>query len=290
MQIAIVDVETTGLVPRDGGITELAVQVFDSQTMRVVADYASLNDPGCEIPERIQELTDISPAMVKGESIDWRQVSELLLDVALVTAHRASFDRAWIEAKGTGLPVLRWACSKLMIDWIGYHCMPHNSLEYLAFRHGLLCCCPEHVGYNGPQCHRAGGDVDLLRRLLWCADRNPKRAGRTYLDEMLEAAAEQWCIVRACGAPFECKDALREGGFSWSAPQRVWWKLERNSRLPELKAWMIENAYLGDAGRASTARATMVDPTEPDLEVRLGLREAAPARPAVQRLFAEAVS
>lgn len=267
MKLCILDTETTGLDPLTCGITEIAVSLVDDTTLEVLESYTSLNDPCMPIPQAITELTGIDDAMVAGQEIDATRVHRMMTSAAMVIGHRVSFDRGFIEQHLTR-PTVRYGCSKMMIDWAS-HGQRSTSLEDLAYRHGLLCCCPGHAT-TGPQEHRAAGDVELLRRLLDCRD--PKRPGRRYVEELLEAAADQWKVAKAIDAPFETKDAIRDNGFRFARAGKFWWKLVRASHLSDLSAWLLVNAYLGDPALACRKRAVNVDPTLPNFEEAYGLK------------------
>lgn len=59
----VVDLETTGFSPADCGITELgAVRVRDGQ---ITAEFSSLVNSGCEIPDNVTAITGITNEMVQ---------------------------------------------------------------------------------------------------------------------------------------------------------------------------------------------------------------------------------
>jgi DNA polymerase-3 subunit epsilon/ATP-dependent DNA helicase DinG len=61
--IVALDIETTGLNPKKDAIIEIGVRLFDGT--RVEADWTSLINPHCHIPEFITGLTGISNEMVR---------------------------------------------------------------------------------------------------------------------------------------------------------------------------------------------------------------------------------
>ncbi|WP_028662208.1 DEDD exonuclease domain-containing protein, partial [Saccharomonospora iraqiensis] len=103
----IVDLETTGGPPGARGITEVgAVKVRGGE---VLAEFATLVDPGVPIPPQIVELTGITSAMVAdAPPID--EVLPAFLEFAsgcVLVAHNAGFDVSF----------LRTACHDLGYRW-----------------------------------------------------------------------------------------------------------------------------------------------------------------------------
>ena len=97
MMYCIVDIETTGGVPKESGITEIAILVHDGE--RVVQEYQTLVNPQRPIPFYITNLTGISNAMVASaptfKSIA-QEVFELLNNNYFV-AHNVGFDYSFIN-------------------------------------------------------------------------------------------------------------------------------------------------------------------------------------------------
>jgi DNA polymerase III subunit epsilon len=106
IDFAIVDLETTGMVPEEAMITEIgAVLVCGG---RVRAQFSSLVNPGSAIPEQVAVLTGISDAMV-ASAPPLATVLAGFLSFAqgcVLAAHNASFDIAFLTAacKSCGLP------------------------------------------------------------------------------------------------------------------------------------------------------------------------------------------
>lgn len=94
----IVDLETTGSRPGDDRITEIgAVKVRGGQ---MLGEFATLVDPGREIPPQIVRLTGISTAMVY-DAPPIAQVLPAFLEFArgsVLVAHNARFDMGFLRA------------------------------------------------------------------------------------------------------------------------------------------------------------------------------------------------
>lgn len=93
----VVDLETTGGSPADAGITEIgAVKVQGGQ---VVAEFATLVNPGHEVPAFIASLTGITTAMLSGApSVPTATASlwEFIAD-SVVVAHNAPYDIGFLK-------------------------------------------------------------------------------------------------------------------------------------------------------------------------------------------------
>jgi len=60
---SIIDIETTGLSPRNEKITEIAIYVHDGE--KIVDEFSTLLNPERNIPYRITQLTGINNKMVE---------------------------------------------------------------------------------------------------------------------------------------------------------------------------------------------------------------------------------
>lgn len=92
-----IDLETTGLLPKEDRIIELAAIRF--RDGKETAVYHSYLNPGREIPERITELTGIAPDMVKDAPEFADICSEILEFIGddVLMAHHISFDFAFLK-------------------------------------------------------------------------------------------------------------------------------------------------------------------------------------------------
>ncbi len=94
---AIVDIETTGGNPFNGGITEVGVFIFDGD--KVVDTYHSLINPGASIPAYITGLTGIDDKMVSDAPTFEDLCPELflLLKDKIFVAHNVNFDYSFLR-------------------------------------------------------------------------------------------------------------------------------------------------------------------------------------------------
>lgn len=94
---AIVDIETTGGHASANGITEIAIFVYDGQT--IVQQYETLINPGVPIPRYIQSLTGITDEMVENAPT-FKEVAERiyqLLGENIFVAHNVNFDYSFLQ-------------------------------------------------------------------------------------------------------------------------------------------------------------------------------------------------
>lgn len=92
-----IDLETTGLLPKEDRIIEIAaIRYRDGKEDAV---YHSYLNPGREVPKRITELTGITPDMVK-DAPQFADVCTEILDFIgedVMMAHHISFDFAFLK-------------------------------------------------------------------------------------------------------------------------------------------------------------------------------------------------
>ena len=110
LDFTVVDVETTGWVPKDAGITEIgAVRVLAGTA---IAEFGALVNPGTPVPPPITELTGISDQMLASAPPVAAVLPGLLAfaDGSVLAAHNAPFDLAFLTA----------ACAGVGLDWPGF--------------------------------------------------------------------------------------------------------------------------------------------------------------------------
>lgn len=262
-RVIVLDTETTGLDQRNERIIELAmlsvlVDTATGQPVGPVSTYESFEDPGKPIPPAITEITGIDDSMVLGQRIDDARVAELVQAADLIVAHNAGFDRPFVEAR---LPVFAgkaWNCSFAGIDWKGQG-SGSAKLEFLAHERGWF--------YDA---HRALADCHALLQVLAA----PLKGGQSGLACLIDGASRSRYKLRATGAPFEAKDALKARGYRWDTEARVWWtSLMGDEALQTEAQWLKANAYNGRSARVQVeAQSALVQFSARSGEVReLGL-------------------
>jgi len=238
-RVIVLDTETTGLDAKNERIIELAmlsvlVDTATGQPVGPVTTYESFEDPGKPIPAAITEITGIDDSMVRGQSIDDERVAELVQAADLIVAHNAGFDRPFVEARLPVFATRAWNCSFAGIDWKGQG-SGSAKLEFLAHERGWF--------YDA---HRALVDCHALLQVLAA----PLKDGRSGLQQLLQGASATRYKLRATGAPFDAKDALKARGYRWDNEGRVWWtSLMGQDALQAEAQWLKAHAYNGRSAR-----------------------------------------
>ncbi|MBN2864540.1 MAG: 3'-5' exonuclease [Thiotrichales bacterium] len=231
-KVCIIDTETTGLDTDVCEIIELGYQIveFDSHGnfFQVLAARNYLQEPKGEISAEVTKVTGLTLKDVKGHSIPWQEVEKELADVQLCVAHNASFDRPVLERYSEVFVNKIWGCSVAQIDWFTLADVGSRSQEFLCWKVGQF--------YYGA--HRALDDVQALTELLAQPISEAQNPAFHYL---LQAVRVSKSLIKATGAPFDVKDALRGRSYRWNVTARVWQKVIDESKLQDELAWLIEH-------------------------------------------------
>jgi len=245
-RVIVLDTETTGLDAKSERIIELAmlsvlVDTTTGQPVGPVTTYESFEDPGKPIPPAITEITGIDDSMVRGQRIDDARVAELVQAADLIVAHNAGFDRPFVEARLPVFATRAWNCSFAGIDWKAQG-SGSAKLEFLAHERGWF--------YDA---HRALVDCHALLQVL----ATPLKNGQSGLQQLLQGASNTRYKLRATGAPFDAKDALKARGYRWDNENRVWWTtLMGQAALQQEADWLKANAYNGRSARVQIEAQT----------------------------------
>lgn len=160
LRYAVVDVETTGSTPRQGGrMTEIAI--VEVQSGGIVDEFSTLLDPGRPIPPWIQRLTGIDDEMV-ADAPDFSEVADLVrdrLEGRVFVAHNASYDWRFVEAELRRARSLVPLGARLCTLRLARRALPHLR------RRGLDALC-EFYDIDLTDRHRAGGDARATAQLL----------------------------------------------------------------------------------------------------------------------------
>jgi DNA polymerase-3 subunit epsilon len=248
-----VDVETTGLDPKEDSIIELALVPFtftrEGQICDVHRAFVQLEDPPAGVASSIEKLTGITHEMRAGKKIDDAAVERIAKDAALVVAHHAEFDRPFLEERFSVFQSLRWGCSMVDVPW---HDEGYTSvkLEWLAFKH-------QNLFYDA---HHA--DLDCYMGIHLLSTRLP--SGRRVMDCVLDAARQHYTRLFACGTDFEARHILKARGYKWNdgsnGRPKAWW-IDVRAGDPELaeRAWLSDNVFSHLVGFRFDATARFSD-------------------------------
>ena len=199
--IAVIDFETTGMVPAQGArATEVAIVLLEGS--QVVDRFASLMQTGAWIPPFIEELTGISNAMVAAappaEAV-MREAARFVGNAPMV-AHNAGFDsKFWqAELQAADLPAPQpFACTVLLSRRV-YPDAPSHKLGQLVSHLGL-----PQTG----RAHRALADAEMTAALLvrlqhdLCQRYACPWPDHAQLMRLQRTARERMAQVLQCAAP-----------------------------------------------------------------------------------------
>lgn len=227
--MVVLDTETTGLSSETDVIIELGmVKVMYSKSLNRISSIIEVvslyEDPLRPIPPLITQLTGITDDMVAGQKIDDAWVKAWQGNKPLFVAHNAKFDRPFFENRFPQLGNLYWACTFKGIDWqaLGFE---SRKLKYLLQDSGWF--------YEG---HRAS--IDCLT-VIWLLYTVPET-----MVQLLQAAREASVMIKATGAPFDAKDALKWIGYKWNSGEneqvKHWWKEISIQDFPDEKLFLAE--------------------------------------------------
>lgn len=224
----IVDVETTGINPEHDRIIELGVlefAVIAGETPKITRMMSYLADPEAPLSQEIIDLTGLTDALLKGQSLPLTYLRALFGKASILVAHNAAFDRAFVEraglVDGDGPP---WACTLRHINWRKHGYQGSHALTYLAADHGFI----------NPFPHRALFDCATTFKLM-----------APHFAELLQRSLEREYLVSAEHSPFETKDALKARGYRWDGERRVWCKLVAESELQDERQFLATEIYRG---------------------------------------------
>ncbi len=213
---AFIDLETTGLDPRQDEIIEVGTLItsFTNEDGFIDIDFSNnqLQQPNEPISEEITKITGITNEDVKGKTIDWDLLKDQLKNVDLIICHNAYFDRNFMELQTnisfkSLIESKPFGCSSHGVDWraLGYEGV---KLEYLNFKMGYF--------YEG---HRA---------LIDCyATLNLFISRPEAFQELKEKVRQKEILICATNASFNKKDELKKRNYRWSSGDgdlpKSWW-------------------------------------------------------------------
>ncbi|HIS27364.1 MAG TPA: 3'-5' exoribonuclease [Candidatus Pullilachnospira intestinigallinarum] len=166
----VVDLETTGLSPREDHILEIgAVKVRDG---KVTDTYAVFVDPGCPIPEPIRNLTGITDEMVRGQRTAAQALEEFLAFCKGddLMGHNLPFDYGFLKQQAViqHLPFEKRGIDTLKIA----RCL----LDGLSSRSLTSLCDYFHIDRS--RAHRALHDALATHQLYQCLQKTAGEEAR----------------------------------------------------------------------------------------------------------------
>lgn len=231
----IVDVETTGLDPRNDRIIEIGLLefIFDDEVSPMIRRmHSALEDPGEPLADVIKKLTRLDDPYLRGQAIDWDIVQSFFSRASIAIAHRAVFDRAFLQSrKELSIGEVHWGCSKYHIDWSG-HGFKTTALNYLAADHQFI----------NPFAHRALFDCATTFRLI-----------SPHLPELVSRSYQRQYRLIAVNASHDSNAKLKERGYAWDRDKQGWCKEVFEDTLESEKEFLRTHVYVGQ-GQATYQR------------------------------------
>lgn len=177
---AVIDVETTGLDHAGDEVIELAIVLFEFEratrrVLGVIDEYDGLREPSVPISRGAASVHGISPAMLRGKTLDRSRVAELLKRAEFIVAHFAAFDKGFVRKLFPLAEERRWLCSMSGINW-RRHGHQSRALGRLA----------KDFGIASSQAHRAKADAHVTLQLLG----RLSPSGDTFLFELLSGPGQ----------------------------------------------------------------------------------------------------
>ena len=215
MLIGGLDVETTGLSPKEDEITELGMVIWDSELDAPVwMESIFRKDCKKKISPQITELTGITRDLLDdyGRPDDYIQekVTEFSNAVQFYMAHNAKFDRGFMDNKFK-MVNKPWVCSVKDIEYP--ESFKTKSLGPLAAYHGFI----------NPWPHRALTDVLTMFKV----------ASNYNFHEIL-ANARLPKVTLECKISYDQRHLPKEAGFYWDSGKKIWFKEMRKDKATEL--------------------------------------------------------
>jgi len=213
----LLDTETTGTDPQKDRIIEIAVCLYDLALGSPIAVFSALARSETNAAEHVNGISVALLSQAFEQERVWVGVCDLMAHADVILAHKASFDKSFVEADAgfqemwkSEPKALPWICTHSHITWPGVEAgaKTSNNLTSLALSYG--------VGVLSA--HRALIDVDTLARVLT----RLKERG-TDLQALVGAAMAPRVKLQAL-VSFENKDLAKAAGFSWEPTSKRWMK------------------------------------------------------------------
>ena len=153
-KLVLLDCETTGVNPSYHRIIEVGVLIIENST--VIKEWQTFINPEVNLPENIQKLTGITPAMVRDAPLFSSIAEELfaILEGRTLVAHNAKFDYAFLRKEFQRLGI-DYACAPLCSVKLSRTLYPHFN------RHGLSAII-SRFGFSIVNRHRALDDARVI--------------------------------------------------------------------------------------------------------------------------------
>lgn len=207
MICCFLDCETTGLLPTEHKLIEIGIVLWSTTLATVIEQWSTLVHADSNEAESINHIPVAALADAYESKMLLPAMSRLMGRADVVLAHRAEFDRGFVEATWPGLADKRpWACTKYDVDFP--LSKSGDSLVQVAISHGVPVV----------EAHRALTDCVLLRRIFErCVELGHD------VDAMLAKAMRPRALYLA-HVSYDDREKAKLAGFGWDGATKRWTK------------------------------------------------------------------
>ncbi len=179
----VVDLETTGLSPRDSRICEIGAQRV--RTLALGETFETLVDPGVPLPPAVKALTGIDPGELPAAPSAAAAVKRFVAfaEDAAIVAHNARFDLAFLDREVERLTGRRIAAPVVDTMWLARRLLSNRTT-----RVGLGALA-RFFGVATEPCHRALPDARATAEILLVLVGLAQERGARSLADLVELAA-----------------------------------------------------------------------------------------------------
>ena len=219
--LAILDVETTHLLPKDGHLLEVGVIRYAVPLGRIVDQWSILVGGAAENPAEKTNGIPVEMAREYGQhlAIVATALAHHIMPCDAILAHNARFDKSWCDHHLESLPDKPWICTEYDFEW--HHGKAGESLISLAVAHGVPVIAA----------HRALTDCGLIAGIL-------STYSPAVVLDLLNGAARPRILLQS-KHPFKDNDAAKALGFRWEGASRRWLRRHLKSDPIPAAAWPI---------------------------------------------------
>lgn len=175
VRVAILDTETTGLLPSDEpisvGILLLDVDPYKGLLISEVDSYRGLRYPRVDVDPRAMAKHGFSRNDLRGKEFDIERITTLLESAEVLIAHNSKFDARMMRVVMPAIVKMQWQCT--LSDW------PWPRLEDKKL--DTVCA---HFRISRPPEHDALADCRALADALFQHSGKTTRS-QTYFAELL---------------------------------------------------------------------------------------------------------
>ncbi len=248
VQLAVVDVETTGLDPEEHeliGLSVVCVEVarVTGELLEVLGSYSGQREPTQPMPPDMEQITGIRATDLAGKRLDIGRINAMLEECVLVVAHNAAFDRAFLAPHVPVFEQLTWACSLRDIDWFGTEQQPKASIDHLLSLYKLK--------------ESSGKPADDCRALIKILGRPLPVSGHTGFAALLASARSpqyRYWVPEPCA---DSRSALMELGFKFDPEANAWSAIAGGVCAQKLESALVDMAVFD--GRFEQFRVELLE-------------------------------